>query len=181
MLRHCGAYFSVKTGTVMRKSHLSLRKWRVRDLFPSLEPASRACRASKASPGYRRASKDRMVHATAHPQGLGERRYFPLHRPSRSRRNLHESARSVISTKVRSSRLRRGTVGKTAVVGAQRSQDEQGHRPWSSRTLTPRPYRSKSSPIPPPTAQRSTLTTQRPTRAFPSTTRACVNSVGPVC
>ena len=65
----CRGYFSVKTGTVMNKSHIPLRKW-VFAIYLHLT-SLKGVSEHEAASRYRRFTADGVVHAPAHPQGVG--------------------------------------------------------------------------------------------------------------
>ena len=62
-------YFSVKTGTVMHKSLVPLRKWGLRHIHAFNQPQGRI--VHEAPSRHRRDAEDRLAHAPAHPQGVG--------------------------------------------------------------------------------------------------------------
>ena len=64
----CRSYFSVKTGTALESSKVSLRKWAFA-IYMHLTSLKGRVEHEVAS-RHRRVAEDGMVHAPAHPQGV---------------------------------------------------------------------------------------------------------------
>ena len=79
----CRSYFSVKTGTVMRKSHIPLRKWAFA-IYLHLTSLKRRVE-HETPPRYRRIPAGGVVHAPTHSRGLEQQRSRAVRRPGGGR------------------------------------------------------------------------------------------------
>ena len=88
--RDCQSYFSVRTGTVIERSKIPLRKWAIAIYLEltSLKSVS----SMKLHRDLDLTQKNRMVHAAPYPAGLGGRDGQAVRRTRGSGRNVHGRA-----------------------------------------------------------------------------------------